>query len=319
MEHPIPTTTIVISPRERFDVAVRSLESVIAYTNVPHRLLYVLAGGTRAERRRIESLCGRPGYGVVPVPSATTPNEARNEGLRRVDTELVAFLDNDVVVSPGWLEALEGRLRADEAVAATPLLFQGDAERGEIHLAGGFISLEGEHPNRTFRDEHRLQGRHVDEVVAELVPSDCDFVEFHCCLVRTDAVRAIGGCDEGLRNTREHIDLSWALAAAGGRLVFEPAARVAYHTPRAIRARDSLYFLRRWSDGRTRASLEHFTEKWGIDPAYVQKHSTRFRRDVVLRPWARRLGGWAGPRGEGAVLRVLRGVERRASAGPLSN
>ncbi len=62
-----------------------------------------------------------PAGGVpIRVVTASPPNIslARNAGLRAASAPLVAFLDDDLVVEPGWLDALVGVLAATGADAA---------------------------------------------------------------------------------------------------------------------------------------------------------------------------------------------------------
>jgi len=103
-----PATTIVTVPREHFSSAALSLERLLERTGSPRRLVYIDGGSPRHWRRRLEELASEHDFTLVRTDCFLTPNEARNIGLRFVDTKFVAFVDQDVVVSPGWLEALEG-------------------------------------------------------------------------------------------------------------------------------------------------------------------------------------------------------------------
>jgi succinoglycan biosynthesis protein ExoM len=74
------------------------------------------AAGVVAAVRAELPACGVP----VRVVTASPPNIslARNAGLRAASAPLVAFLDDDLVVEPGWLDALVGVLAATGADAA---------------------------------------------------------------------------------------------------------------------------------------------------------------------------------------------------------
>ena len=45
---------------------------------------------------------------------------ARNEGLKGVETELVAFLDSDTVPPAGWIEQLAGHFDDPKVAAVAP-------------------------------------------------------------------------------------------------------------------------------------------------------------------------------------------------------
>ncbi len=48
------------------------------------------------------------------------PGVARNDGLREVETEFVAFLDSDTVPPPGWIDALAGHFDDPRVAAVAP-------------------------------------------------------------------------------------------------------------------------------------------------------------------------------------------------------
>jgi succinoglycan biosynthesis protein ExoM len=74
------------------------------------------AAGVVAAVRADRPACGVP----IRVVTASPPNIslARNAGLRAAAAPLVAFLDDDLVVEPGWLDALVAVLAATGADAA---------------------------------------------------------------------------------------------------------------------------------------------------------------------------------------------------------
>lgn len=307
-------TTVVVVPRERFADAEAGLDSLLATVPPAVEVIYVLNGGRRSERRRIAQKVTARGGRLVRLPRSTPPNACRAEALDLVTTELVAFVDNDVVAEPGWLEPLEAAFDVTDVAAVTPLVLQRRGDRTDIHLAGGVV-IETEGPTgRTFTDTHRFQGRTTDEVAEQLVAGPCDFVEYHCCVVRTDALRAIGGPDPAILGTRDHIDLSWALAANGGIVWFEPASRDSYLIPTRLRVRDVPFFLRRWSDARTRRTLDHFCAKWGVDPAYAREYSTAGRRHRLVENLSHRARRRGGRVVGAAAYRVLPRAERATSA-----
>ena len=302
--------TIIVAPRERFDRAVASLDSIIEHTDIPFRLVYLEGGASRRTKRELARRCRTHGFVYRDLPSTTTPNNACRIGFAEVDTPWVVFADNDLIVESGWLRALLACGDETGADAVTPLLFQGRSTEREIHIAGGYLEWSGDRPNRTFVDEHRHQGRRLPELDG-LEREPCDFVEFHCCLVRSAAIEAMGGLDEGLRNSREHLDLSLSITERGGEIWFEPGSWARYDSPTRIALRDIPYYCRRWSDARASISVQHFCEKWGIHPAYAANYETRSRRDIVIKPVVEAVRHRAGNRAADLTRQVLRSIEHR--------
>ncbi len=302
--------TIVVAPRERFSRSLESLERIYQLTDTPFELVYVDGGSPRPVQQGLEAAAARHGFTLLRHDHHLAPNHARSIGLARVTTPYVAFVDNDLMVTPGWLDTLLTCAEQTGAWAVGPLYFEGDPADEIIHMAGGDMRLgEGEPGQRTFETTHRLQ--HVGLADAPgLSRQRCDFVEFHCALVRVDAIERVGGLDDRLLATREHLDLCLRIADAGGEVWFEPASRVTYVTPPPVDLRDVPYFLRRWSEEWSRTSLEHFQEKYGIEPQYLERlRIMRNRRQVAFEPVRRAARKVGGRRAERLTDRVLRKTE----------
>lgn len=142
------------------------------------------------------------------------PAAARNAGLDLVRTPLVAFVDADVTLHPGWLDALlphfvDPRVAlVAPRVASTPgagLLPRYEADHSPLDL--------GTEPARV------RAGSRVSYVPSAAI------------VCRADALREVGGFDAGLR-VGEDVDLCWRLDAAGWRCRYEPAVTVE-HAPRS--------------------------------------------------------------------------------------
>jgi glycosyltransferase involved in cell wall biosynthesis len=265
--------TLIISPRERFSVARESLLSIIGNSSIAYDLIYVDAGGTvelsdwldkQAELRGFRIL--RPGYAI-------NPNEARNAGLRLAKTRYVAFLDNDVICAPGWLEALVKCAEEEQADMVAPLICHGLPVHTSIHHAGGRLVGDGQSffaqaaGERVAVDQIALAGKKITDVASLLKRGPTDSFEFHCVLTRRSLFERIGPFDEGLLSTREHNDLGLALAKAKAKIVFEPAATVTYLFPsrqRPMLKGDWNYFMLHWSPQWQQRSIRHYEAKWGL-------------------------------------------------------
>ncbi|MGF1596212.1 MAG: glycosyltransferase family 2 protein [Acidimicrobiales bacterium] len=284
-ESPEPVVTIVVTPRERFGLSQASLESIYANTTVDFRLVYVDGNAPSRTGNYLRSTAAERGFELISSPEYLSPNRARNLGLAGVTTPFVVFVDNDLVVAKGWLRRLLACAEETGAAIVGPLYMEGDPGQDIVHMAGGDYTLDGETGKRRFTTVHRLQGQRLDEIGTELVREPVGFVEFHCLLARTDFVRSIGGFDEALLSTREHLDLCLIASERSEQVYFEPSSRVTYLTPPPIDRADLSFFLRRWSEQWNEASLEHFCAKYGIAPSYRDRMvGMRARRQLVLRP-----------------------------------
>jgi GT2 family glycosyltransferase len=258
-----PQVTIVVVPREQFSKAQASLESIYAATSTPFELVYVDGNSPPPLRRYLARQAAARGFTLLRTERHLTSNEARNLGLRHVRTKFVAFLDNDVFVLPGWLEALVRCAEETGAWVVGPLYCYGAEGSGApdvVHTAGADLRIVDE-GGRHLHEEHRHVNRPVAEVRPELRREPIDLVEFHCMLVRRSALERIGALDERLLSFFDHIDFCLAVHAAGGTVYIEPEGVVTHLAPPPFAWADVPYFLLRWSDAWLRSSLRHFASK----------------------------------------------------------
>ena len=261
-----PDVTIVVVPRERFAMARRSLETLYRETEPTFRLVYVDGGSPPALSVHLAAEARRRGFEIIRTESYLSPNGARNLGLPHATGRYVVFLDNDVLVAPGWLSALMRCAEETGADLVGPLYGIGEPENGQVHMAGGTARIEEAQGVRRLLEKHRFAGRFVSEIEKELRRDTTELLEFHCLLARLDTLREITPLDEELLNMGEHVDLCLAVRERGGSVWFEPASRVSYVPPSSLDSSDRAFFRLRWSERWTQRSLDRLREKWRLAP-----------------------------------------------------
>jgi hypothetical protein len=185
--------------------------------------------------------------------------------LDRIDTDYVVFVDNDVQVEEGWLDALVACADETGAGAVGPLYLIGDgAGPASIHMAGGRLTESRDGEGRTLQETHVLADADPREVAHKLVRAPCDFLEYHCMLIRSDLLRDGALLDPRIRCVHEHIDTAFAVQQRGYSSFFEPAARVTYLGFADYMLDDLPLFRARWSVGEAEASIGAFCRKWNV-------------------------------------------------------
>jgi len=109
--------SVVIPTCNRPQFAVRAVVSVLEQTLLPDEILVVENGSgdeTEQALRELRPVSVPLRYLVEPRPGVS---RARNLGTAEAAGKLVAFLDDDSVASPEWLEALVGAASAPGVVA----------------------------------------------------------------------------------------------------------------------------------------------------------------------------------------------------------
>ncbi len=144
---------------------------------------------------------------------------ACNAGIEAAKGEIIALLNNDTEVDPGWAAAVvDAFARHPEvgSVASKMLLFD---RRDHIHTAGDLFTVDGRAVNRGVwqRDE----GQYDRE---EFVFSACGGSSAY----RRAMLDDIGLLDDDFFFSIEDVDLGWRAQLAGWRCLYTPAA-VVYH------------------------------------------------------------------------------------------
>jgi GT2 family glycosyltransferase len=301
--------TIVVVPRERFSVARRALEALFAHTQPPFDLVYVDGGSPRRLQRWLRDQSVARGFRLVRSDAYLAPNAARAIGLAGVATDYTVIIDNDVVVTPGWLEPLVRCADETSAWAVNPMHAEED---GRVHAAGAFLRIDETPSGRVLTELHRQLGEPLSAVRTSFVREQCDLLEYHCMLVRTEAFRRCGALDPRIVGTRDPMDACLSMRAAGGTLWFEPASTVVFVQPPPMAWSDYPYFLLRWSEAWTEGTLAYFERKWGARPQPLHYEFLRKQRRIALyrvrRPLERALGVDAAER---VVRRLVEPIELR--------
>ena len=239
---PPAAVSVVVPVRDRPRELARLLDAVAATAPGVGEVVVVDDGS--ADPGATVRVAAARGARVVRHPSTRGPAAARNTGAAAASGALVAFLDSDVVPEPGWLESLLGHL-ADPAVAlAAPRIV---AWSSSPPVAGGDGGDVSGGPPRTSsvrsatrsiargaiaRYEERRSSLDLGPRPAPVTArSRVAYVPSAALVVRREALGA--GFAEDMP-VAEDVDLVWRLAAAGHRLRYEPAARVAHEHRDAV-------------------------------------------------------------------------------------
>ncbi|MCP9820732.1 glycosyltransferase [Synechococcus sp. Cruz-9H2] len=285
--------TIVVTPRERYSCALRSMQSLLATTPAHHPVVYLDAGTPPSLRQDLEELAHGRAVTFVAAEADLNPNQLRTIGFEHSATAYTCFVDNDILYRPGWLENLANAAQQAKATIVHPIYLIGEFQNDRIHHAGGRITINTSVTPSHFADEHLLANKSYSKNSDLLRRTTSDYAEFHCLLIQTETLQHLGPLDQKLASLNEHSDLCLQVRQAGGTIVVEPSSVVTYVPASKVSPfwlADARLFKRRWSTQDNLQSIQHFSEKWGFDfneqnpPSALSYGNWAWRQMIDLRP-----------------------------------
>jgi len=141
-----------------------------------------------------------------------------NVGARSARGEVLAFLNPDVVVEPGWLEALVKVLDVNPSAGLVTSRIMLLCDRGRVNTCGNDIHLSG----LTLCRGMRMDPETFNELAEVGAVSGAAFA------IRRDLFKELGGFDEAFFLYMEDTDLSWRARLAGYQCLYVPSS-VVYH------------------------------------------------------------------------------------------
>jgi GT2 family glycosyltransferase len=269
---------------------VASLQATLP-PGLTHEIILVDDGSTDGTRDWLATLHDPP-FRVVLNERNLGFAAANNRGATVARAEFLALLNNDLVLTPGWLEpmlAAHARLGPHAGLVGN---IQYRADDGALDHAGVGVTAQGKIEHLRALPTSAAGRREVFAVTAA------------CCLVRREDFLAVGGFDEGFVNGGEDVDLALKLRARGKRTVVALASSVRHHVsaargPTSLRdEQNSRRLFQRWP-----AELEHaiagawrraspWSAIFGRRRARLLARSARFREEAR---WAALLDGAGDP------------------------
>jgi len=234
-----PQVSIVISTRNRSEVLKRCLDSIIGL-NYPKNLLELIVLDDASSDSTPEEI---PEYlEQMKIGGFNKTRFFRNEknlgiimgryilGQKvSVDSKMVLFGDDDVVLEPDCLKVLtEYMVRNPDVGVIGPRIVYARDPQQPSHNAN-FVSF--------------LTGRYWESDSAE--PIACDWVFSACCLVRKSALERVGGFYPGYYICHGEVDFCLRVKAAGFKVIYHPGVAVRHEEALHQFKRGRLYYLYR--------------------------------------------------------------------------
>jgi len=237
-----PRVSILIPVHNRLDLTRPCLDSVFATAepSIPSEIIVIDDDSTDGTAAYLHSLGPR----VRTIRNETRKCFADNMNMAAplARGEYLCLLNNDTLVTAGWLQKLVAAARNDPAIAVV----------GNRHLTPGTNLID--HAGMVFdsrkRPVHLYRGLPADFRPA-LFSQEFQCVTAACWLVKKKIFLDLGGFDPEFKNSFEDIDFCLR-AGQGGHKIFYVADSVIYHYGQSSpgrkdhETRNAQYFQRKW-------------------------------------------------------------------------
>jgi GT2 family glycosyltransferase len=185
--------------------------------------------------------------------------KACNQAARAARGDYLVMLNNDTLVTSGWLNALIEAVEQDDnlAIVGAKLLYPDDS----VQHAGVVFNHKGKvyHLYRCFHRDHPAVNK----------TREFQVVTAACLLIRTAVFRQVGLFDENFVNGFEDLDLCLRVRQSGYRIVYNPDC-VVYHLESMTPGRgdddldNSRYFMEKWRGHRIVPDDHRYYEEDGL-------------------------------------------------------
>jgi len=182
----------------------------------------------------------------------------RKQAIAYAEGDYVITLDNDIIVTPGWIEELIARAEEDPAIGGvcSKVIFPD----GKIQYNGGLARF-----HEGFVEFSLIDAWKSADNLTTLERQDCDWIAGGATLYRREVYEQTSICDE-FENAFEDNDFSLNVKKLGYRLVNCPTARVIHNHVYydASAAEEKEYMAQRYDHAALKRSVLAFYRRHGL-------------------------------------------------------
>ncbi|MEM3553381.1 MAG: polysaccharide pyruvyl transferase family protein [Candidatus Bathyarchaeia archaeon] len=244
-----PKASIIVVTYNNLDYTKICLESLVRKTFYPNFEVIVVDNCSQdGTREYVKSMGESMGFKVVLNESNKGFPAAANQGIRSSCGEYLAILNNDVVVSRGWLSRLIRYLERDESIGLVGPVTNFCGNEARIKVP--YVDIEG---MEVFSEEY---------VRTHMDPSwfETNMLAFYCVVLRRRIIEEVGFLDEGYEiGLFEDDDFCHRVRLRGYKIVCAEDVFVHHFGEASFKKLDRSRYLEIFERNKRR-----FEEKWGL-------------------------------------------------------
>ena len=247
----MPRVSLVIAVYNQLHYTRQCLESIARNTELPYELILVDNGSTDGTREFLSNLKDK----VITNETNLGCAKAWNQGVRASEGDVIGILNNDIVVTPGWLANLVAFMEQRGHGIVSPSAREGVLDYDLNSYAANF----------TRRCSHATRS----EIYAA------------CMLIRREVFDCIGVFDEGFSfGGLEDIDFLWRAKQAEFSVGMTGSVLIHHF---GMITQDAIKSVETWAY--PESNMAHFMSKWKrtVRGGWAERRWADFRNAVVRR------------------------------------
>ena len=229
METKYPVNIVIVT-WNACDYTRYCIDSIRRYTDYPYHLTVVDNGSTD---ETLDYLRSQPDIRVIANKENVGYGGAINQGFEAEPTRFVCVMNNDIVVSPGWLETMIQTLQENSEIGLLGTLIPTGIvlkeTRGETLPNPEEWLKRYCHPfsYQDFCDEVKR----TNNFGLRTVDGPPSFVSTCCALVNREIIKQVGGLADPrfFKYGSEDVDLCWRISTAGYKVAITPEVYIHHY------------------------------------------------------------------------------------------
>jgi len=260
-------TSIIIPVFNQIEYTLACIESIEKHTRSPYEIIVVDNGSTDGTEDRIKAL-DNSRISIIINPENRGFGPACNQGIKAAKGNYLIIINNDTLVTRGWLDGLIRAASQDSVIGMVgpmsnyishPEQFDGPAEYGDLN---GMESHAWD-----FRKRNSGKITQTDRLV------------FVCVLLRRELLDSIGNFDEEYAiGNYEDDDLCWRARQSGYKLAVAKEVFIHHFGSRTFISHEVQLNHRL----QMQANGKRFFSKFGIDPGWYKAQIQRPPRNLLI-------------------------------------
>lgn len=257
--------TIVIITYNQYEYTKKCIESIKKFTRIPYRILIVDNASTDKTREYLKKLTD---IDVIYNDENKGFPIACNQAFSKSYDDYAIILNNDVVVTEGWLERMVEIAEADSSIGLVGPT-SNKVSGLQIDTNAKYESID-----KMYLYSRKILEKNYGQV--QYFPR----IAFLCTLIRRDVIDRIGGLDERFTpGNYEDDDFCLRAQLAGFKTVIAKDVFIHHYGSKSFKAEGVEKYNQQLS-----ISKEKFVEKWGATPEEIWLKNKTIRNRQYVYP-----------------------------------